>query len=424
MALSTLNNPVLDDEDECNFWSMFAAHQAVLQRRRMLEQSVLAEIDELLSEQKRAERRRNRLVLAAARLCSRERHVWAYPRARSWYETTLPYFPESTFRENFRLDRSTFRYVVSVCECMRRNNTNMRQAIPLEKRVAIALYRLATSAEDRTVANLFGVSRSSVNIIFREFCEVLVQRIEPRFVKFPRPNDLAEHLRQFAAVAGFPQGVGALDGCHLEVCPPKDHDSDYHNYKGWYSTILLAVADHAYRFLYTNVGSPGRNHDSAVFQRSRLPGVLAGDLFRSEAKTFEGISVGPVLLADQAFPLQCHMMKPFPQPGSVGSPTRAFNYRLSSARRVVENAFGRLKARFRILHKGLESDIESVNTIVRACCVLHNICEQLNDRCEKNWLDTVQSDDKNRPQPVRFTSVEEPSGVEVRNALAKYFSAN
>ncbi|CAN7977398.1 unnamed protein product [Ixodes persulcatus] len=132
----------------------------------MLEQSVLAEIDELLSEQKRAERRRNRLVIAAARLCSRERHVWAYPRARSWYETTLPYFPESTFRENFRLDRSTFRYIVSVCECMRRNNTNMRQTIPLEKRVAIALYRLATSAEDRTVANLFGVSRSSVNIIF------------------------------------------------------------------------------------------------------------------------------------------------------------------------------------------------------------------------------------------------------------------
>ncbi|KAM7289360.1 protein ANTAGONIST OF LIKE HETEROCHROMATIN PROTEIN 1 [Ixodes scapularis] len=424
MALSTLSNPVLEDEDERNFWVMFATHQAVLQRRRMQEQSVLAEIDELEAEQKRSQRRRNRLVLAAARLCSRERHVWAYPRAKSWYETTLPYFPESTFRQNFRVDRSTFRYIVSVCECMRRNDTNMRQAIPLEKRVAIGLYRLATSAEDRTVANLFGVSRSSVNIIFREFCTVLLKRIEPRFVKFPQAHDLAEHMLQFAAIAGFPQGVGALDGCHLEVCPPKEYASDYHNYKGWYSTILLAVADHAYRFLYTNVGSPGRNHDAAVFRRSRLPGVLAGDLFRSEAKTFEGVSVGPVLLADQAFPLQCHIMKPFPQSGAAGSPTQAFNYRLSSARRVVENAFGRLKARFRILHKGLESDIDSVNNIVRACCVLHNICEQLNDGCDKSWLDTVRSDDKSRPQPVRFSSREEPSGVAVRDALAKYFAAN
>ncbi|KAG0428661.1 hypothetical protein HPB47_024385 [Ixodes persulcatus] len=88
---------------------------------------------------------------------------------------------------------------------MRRSNTDIRQAIPLEKGVAIGLYRLATSAEDRTVANLFG---------------------------FPRAHDLAVHLCQFAAIAGFPHGVGALGGCHLEVCPPKDHASDYHNYKG------------------------------------------------------------------------------------------------------------------------------------------------------------------------------------------------
>lgn len=138
----------------------------------------------------------------------------------------LPYFRESTFRENFRVDRSTFRYIVSVCECMRRSDTNMHQAIPLEKRVAIGLYRLATSVEDRTVANLFGVSRSSVNIIFREFCTVLLKHIEPQFVKFPLAHYLAEHLRQFAAIAGLPQGVGTLDGCHLEACLSKEYASD------------------------------------------------------------------------------------------------------------------------------------------------------------------------------------------------------
>lgn len=95
---------------------------------------------------------------------------------------------------------------------------------------------------------------------------VIFKHIEPWFVKFLRAHDLAEHLRQFAAIAGLPQGVGALDGCHLEVCPPKEYASDYLKYKGWYSTIFLAVADHSYRFLYTNVGSPGRNHDAAVFR--------------------------------------------------------------------------------------------------------------------------------------------------------------
>ncbi|KAH7978526.1 hypothetical protein HPB49_005802 [Dermacentor silvarum] len=134
---------------------------------------------------------------------------------------------------------------------MARQDTNMRPAIPLEKRVAIGLYRLATSAEDRTEANLFGVRRSSVNIIF---CSVVVRCLEPRYVRFPSAQGLAEHLRQFTAVARFPQEIGALDGCHIEVCPPKEHAADYLNYQGWYSTILLAVVDHHYRFMYTNVG--------------------------------------------------------------------------------------------------------------------------------------------------------------------------
>ncbi|CAN7946338.1 unnamed protein product [Ixodes hexagonus] len=187
----------------------------------------------------------------------------------------------------------------------------------------------------------------------------------------------------------------------------------------------LAVVDQTYKFLYTNVGSPGRNHDAAVFRRSRLPAVLASDVFKAETKIFGGVSVGPVLLADQAFPLQCNLMKPFPHPDPAASPSQAFNYCLSSARRVVENAFGRLKARFRILHKGVECGIAYVNCVVRACCVLHNICEQLSDRCNVSWLEIVSRDDKKRPQPVCITSHQyQPTGVAVRKALAEYLAAN
>ncbi|KAH9382570.1 hypothetical protein HPB48_011996 [Haemaphysalis longicornis] len=101
-----------------------------------------------------------------------------------------------------------------------------------------------------------------------------------------------------------------------------------------------------------------------------------------EAKVVEGVNVCPLLLGDQAFPLQAHLIKPFPRPGPHGSPSQTFNYRPSSARRVVENAFGRLKSRFRMVHKCLECDIDNVNSVVRAACVLHSICEQLRDHCD------------------------------------------
>lgn len=48
-----------------------------------------------------------------------------------------------------------------------------------------------------------------------------------------------------------------------------------------------------------------------------------------------------VIVADDAFPLTNYMMKPFPNRLQKGTPERAFNYRLSRARRIVENAFGR-----------------------------------------------------------------------------------
>ncbi|XP_064464356.1 uncharacterized protein LOC135375614 [Ornithodoros turicata] len=156
----------------------------------------------------------------------------------------------------------------------------MREPISLDKRVAIALYRLSSSAEDRTVANLFSVGRSSVNEILREFCEVVVDELERRVVKMPSASEMQEHIQEFESSLRFPQAMGALDGCHFEVSPPKEHATDYHNYEGWYSMILLALVDHRYRFRYVNVGSPGRCHDSYVYHRSGLYRAVSSELFQ------------------------------------------------------------------------------------------------------------------------------------------------
>ncbi|CAN8026282.1 unnamed protein product [Ixodes persulcatus] len=152
---------------------------------------------------------------------------------------------------------------------------------------------------------------------------------------------MAEHIREFQAVCGFPQGIGVLDGCHIPVSPPKEHASDYYNYKGWYSVTLLALVDHKYRFRYINVGSPGRCHDAHVFHQSSLAQVVAGPTFREPTAVIGGTAVPPLILCDQAFPLGPNLMKPFP--GSNHSQEQwNFNYHLSRSRRIVDNAFGRL----------------------------------------------------------------------------------
>ncbi|KAH9361143.1 hypothetical protein HPB48_003005 [Haemaphysalis longicornis] len=215
-------------------------------------------------------------------------------------------------------------------------NTRMREAIPVEKRVAVGLYKLCSSAEDRSVAIIFAVGRSTVNSIYREFCEAVVEVMGDEWIGLPTAQGMTDHMREFAAVCDFPNAVGAMDGCHFPVSPPKEHASDYINYKGWHSMILLALVDHRYRFRFVNVGSPGRCHDAYVYQRSQLATAVEGPLFRAPLAVISGTAVPPLILCDQAFPLTPNLVKPFPHRGQLSEEQKTYNYHLSRSRRIVE----------------------------------------------------------------------------------------
>ncbi|XP_049522528.1 uncharacterized protein LOC125945022 [Dermacentor silvarum] len=302
---------------------------------------------------------------------------------------------------------------------MERQTTNMREAVPVEKRVAVALYKLCSSAEDRTVAHLFDMGRSTVNIIYREFCETVVASLEHEWVKMVTGNDMENHIGEFYASTGFPQGVGALDGCHFPVSPPKEHASDYYNYKGWHSVILLALVDHCYVFRYTNVGSPGRCHDAHVYHQSSLSRLVSGPTFRHPTTLISGVAVPPLILCDQAFPLTPNLIKPFASTSS-SEEQKHFNYQLSKSRRIVENAFGRLKARFRFIMKRMECDISNVPLIIRACCVLNNICEHFGDAVSQQWIGEAQLYDTIFQQPTHTTDALVATGRNIRAAVAMH----
>lgn len=194
---------------------------------------------ESASEKVRSIRRRlmmNNCLLIALASSRRpvHRRVWSYPRKERWFEDTLPNLGSRHFKQSFRVSETTFRYLVDVCRpAMQRQTTNMRECVSAQKRVAVALYKLCSCAEDRAVADVFGIGRSTVNVIYREFCAVVVSTLEKEWVKMPSQENMPTHIKEFQAVCGFPQGVGALDGCHIPVSPPKEHATDYYNYKGW-----------------------------------------------------------------------------------------------------------------------------------------------------------------------------------------------
>ena len=136
----------------------------------------------------------------------------------------------------------------------------------------------------------------------------------------------------------------------------------------------MAIVDAQYKFLYIDVGCNGRISDGGVFQRCSLyEAIQTDDLeFPQTVPLPERNTCIPYFfVGDDAFAMAPYMMKPYPFRDLPG-PHRIYNYRLSRARRVVENAFGIIANRFRILRRPMNLHPEKVTRIVPAICTLHN----------------------------------------------------
>ena len=171
-----------------------------------------------------------------------------------------------------------------------------------------------------------------------------------------------------------------MDGKHVLIQPPPNTGSYYFNYKHSFSIHLLALVDADYKFVYVNVGCNGRVADGGVFRNSSLFTALEENKLNipSPKPIQESERAIPyVIVADDAFPLKNYIMKPYSQIG-LTKEKRIFNYRLSRARRIVENAFGILANRFRVFMAPMRLSPEKVETVVLACCTLHNFLRSQN----------------------------------------------
>ena len=289
------------------------------------------------------------------------------------------------------------------------NNSPFQHTLTIQHRVAIAVYTLASAANYRTIGNLFGVGKSTVGEVFMFVCKLIDTHLFKEFVRFPVGERLDEVVNGFHGRHGFPQCIGAIDGTHIPVTPPRLHQEDYRNRKGWFSLNNQCVVDHQGLFLDVFAGFPGRAHDARVFANSPLS--IAAERQRPKfpqrpRNIQRGGQVPLVLIGDPAYPLKEYLMKPFRHTVNITRNQRAFNLRLNRARVVVEMAFGRLKGRWRILMKCLVFDLDNISPVFRTCCVLHNMCEMWREDFLDEWLEVVMRERVRRQQPPRHHHID------------------
>ena len=251
-------------------------------------------------------------------------------------------------------------------------------------------------------------------------CAAIVSILLPKYIRIPAGEGLKDVVEGFKHKWGFPQCAGAVDGTHIPIVLPAECPADYYNRKGWHSILMQGVVNHLGQFTNVYIGWPGRIHDARVFGNSTLfQKGQDGSLFPDWKETIAGKHVPLVILGDPAYPLLPWLMKAFPDNGHLSRQQRHFNYRLSSARVIIEHAYGRLKGRWRCLLKRLDVNVSDVPELVAACCVLHNICEIHGEHFSEEWMEGVQDDSITVNSTP--TTTEADSGQNIRTALMSYF---
>lgn len=137
--------------------------------------------------------------------------IYLQNRTGRFFEEDAQQNGEHFFKENFRMTKQCFELLCSKLHGLAKQDTVLRKCIPLNKRVAIAVYALGSSAEYRTIANLFGVGKSTVCEIIQEFCHEVwrVMRLE-YMDTFPLADDRIEDCVKGFEAIGFPQCYGAI----------------------------------------------------------------------------------------------------------------------------------------------------------------------------------------------------------------------
>ncbi|XP_054589578.2 uncharacterized protein [Nothobranchius furzeri] len=352
------------------------------------------------------------------------RTLWMKVRSQDWWErVVMMEFTDTDWRENFRMSRQSFAKLCGMMErVMEPSAVTIRTPVPTGMRVAMVLYKLASCAEYRLIANQFGVHKSTVKKMVYLFCHGMVDSVIKTLIRVPTLEEACGIAQRFERAHSIPQIIGCVDGSHIPCLPPSDGYRDFINRKGWPSYVLQGVCDDKYCFWSVSCKMPGSAHDANALRQSNL--FNNAQSFPKRAVQIEGQDVDFFLLGDPAYPLLPWLMKGYLQSPRLTPQEESFNVYLSSARTTIEIAFGRLKSRFRVLLKRSDFHFTFTPYVVATCCALHNFCEMEKEHVNPRWAEEATSVERLFPQPVsQVNRADNSAASAIRRALTDYLAA-
>ncbi|KAJ6814874.1 putative nuclease HARBI1 [Iris pallida] len=373
-----------------------SAAEAMLEHYSRL-QNHHSDLDEIDSARPNAAAAAAAAITAAAEppAASGGRRLWVKDRSTAWWDScNHPDFPEAEFRSAFRMGRATFDMICRELEsAVAKEDTMLRAAIPVRRRVAVCVWRLATGEPLRLVSKRFGLGISTCHKLVLEVCSAIKTVLMPKFLQWPPDPAAAERIKsRFESASGIPNVVGAMYTTHIPIIAPKVSVGAYfnrrhteRNQKTSYSITVQGVVDPDGAFTDVSIGWPGSMPDDQVLEKSALYQRAAA-----------GMMKGAWVVGGPGYPLTDWLLVPYAHRNLTWT-QHAFNEKVGEVRRTAREAFARLKGRWGCLQKRTEMKLQDLPVVLGACCVLHNICEVGKEEMGAE-LDYVLVDDEMTPE--------------------------
>ncbi|XP_011167920.1 protein ALP1-like [Solenopsis invicta] len=299
-------------------------------------------------------RRRRRQELERQQINRRTARWWVHPiidkrHLQGAYDNLVLELrrDEERFHNFHRMSPVQFDELLAMIEPIVTKVHLTRESLHLGLRLSLTLRYLAFRDSMASLHYLYRVGKSTVPKIIAETTEALWHTLQPQVLPPPTLQTWIKIAENFENKWHFPNCVGAIDGKHVTAQCFKNTGSAFYNYKGIFSTVLMGVSDADLRFIYISIGSVGRESDGGIFQNLDFERCIeTGTLPLPPPKTLPdtNICLPVVFVGDAAFPLLKNLLRPY-SGTNLNLEQIIFNYRLSTARRLIENAFGVMSAR-------------------------------------------------------------------------------
>lgn len=342
----------------------------------------------------------------------------------------------AAFRKFLRVSWEFFNYILGrIHPRIVKKNTNWRESVKTDIRLAVTLRFLTSGESYSSLHYQFRLGHSTIAKIVPQVCKAIIAEFEDEVLVCPDTVQEWQAISdQWFAATSFPHVCAAVDGTHIPIHQPRHGGSEFYNYKGFHSIVMLAFVDSNCRFLYVDVNACGSSSDAQIFNYSEFNDKLEDGTinFPKPSPLLPGEEPIPYfLIGDDAFALKTYMQKPYSR-RSEDLKEKIFNFRLSRARRLVENAFGIMKMKFQCLRKIMQQKPGTCRIIAYCCCCLHNLLRMRYptehagdfDRYDDDGV-LVRANWRNNPPDVDVNGsmhCDNLTGKTLRDKLADYFS--